>query len=92
MRKIVDIDLTPAEYCTHDLLCRAVAHKAHLHVDDIAHVEVLRRSLDSRRGIRYHATVEVYCGEDYVAPDSRPRVGAETHCHRAWTTGGAATS
>ena len=80
MRKIVDIDLTPAEYCTHDLLCRAVAHKAHLHVDDIAHVEVLRRSLDSRRGIRYHATVEVYCGEDFVAPDYK---GQYRDCHNS---------
>ena len=80
MRKIVDIDLTPAEYCTHDLLCRAVAHKAHLHVDDIAHVEVLRRSLDSRRGIRYHATFEVYCGEDYVAPDYK---GQYRDCHNS---------
>ena len=80
MRKIVDIDLTPAEYFTHDLLCRAVAHKAHLHVDDIAHVEVLRRSLDSRRGIRYHATVEVYCGEDYVAPDCK---GQYRDCHNS---------
>ena len=80
MRKIVDIDLTPAEYCTHDLLCRAVAHKAHLHVDDIAHVEVLRRSLDSRRGIRYHATVEVYCDEDYVAPDYK---GQYRDCHNS---------
>ena len=45
MKKLLDIDLSPAEYCTHDLLYRAVAHKLHLHVDDISHIEVLRRSL-----------------------------------------------
>ena len=69
MKRTLDIDLSPAEYCIHDLLYRAVARKAKLRADDIAHVEVLRRSLDSRRGIRYHTTVEVYCGEEYTAPD-----------------------
>ena len=73
MKQTLDIDLSPAEYCIHDLLYRAVARKAKLRADDIAHVEVLRRSLDSRRGIRYHTTVEVYCGEEYTAPDYKGR-------------------
>lgn len=73
MKRTLDIDLSPAEYCIHDLLYRAVARKAKLRADDIAHVEVLRRSLDSRRGIRYHTTVEVYCGEEYTAPDHKGR-------------------
>ena len=73
MKRTLDIDLSPAEYCIHDLLYRAVARKAKLRADDIAHVEVLRRSLDSRRGIRYHTTVEVYCGEEYTAPDYKGR-------------------
>ena len=73
MKRTLDIDLSPAEYCIHDLLYRAVARKAKLRADDITHVEVLRRSLDSRRGIRYHTTVEVYCGEEYTAPDYKGR-------------------
>lgn len=80
MKQRIDIDLSLAEYCTPDLLRRAVAHKLHQHVDDITHVEVMRRSLDSRRGIRYHATVEVYCGEEYAAPDYR---GHYRDCHAA---------
>lgn len=73
MKRTLDIDLSPAEYCIHDLLYRAVARKAKLRADDIAHVEVLRRSLDSRWGIRYHTTVEVYCGEEYTAPNYKGR-------------------
>ena len=80
MRKLLDINLSPAEFYTQDLLYRAVAHKAHLHVDDISHIEVLRRSLDSRRGIRYHTSVEVYCGEDYTAPDYH---GHYRDCHHS---------
>ena len=78
MKRTLDIDLSPAEYCIHNLLYRAVARKAKLRADDIAHVEVLRRSLDSRRGIRYHTTVEVYCGEEYTAPDYK---GRYRDCH-----------
>ena len=78
MKRTLDIDLSPAEYCIHDLLYRAVARKAKLRADDITHVEVLRRSLDSRRGIRYHTTVEVYCGEEYTAPDYK---GRYRDCH-----------
>lgn len=50
----------------------AVARKLGVSVGELSHVEVLRRSLDSRRGVRYRATVEVYMrGEEYEAPDYR---------------------
>ncbi|MBO4600016.1 MAG: FAD-binding protein [Bacteroidales bacterium] len=68
----IDIDLTPQEYCTETLLREKVARKVGLHLSDISHVQVLRRSLDSRRGrLTYHTTVKVYCGEKYVEPDYR---------------------
>lgn len=65
-----DLDLTPQEYCTEPLMRQSVARKLGLSVNDITHLQVLRRSLDSRRGrLTYHTTVEVYCGEEYVAPN-----------------------
>ena len=70
MIKHLDIDLTPEEYCTHSLLTRAVAHKCGISPSDITHVEVLRRSLDSRRGrILYHTSVDIYIGEEFSRPD-----------------------
>lgn len=79
MKQQLVIDLTPQEYCTPALLRQAVSRKSGIPADDLFHVEVLRRSLDSRRGrILYHATVELYCGEEYVAPDYR---GHYQDCH-----------
>lgn len=63
------IDLTPQEYCTKPLLHQAVARKTGMPCGDITHVEIVRRSLDARRGrIVYHANVKVYCGEEYSSP------------------------
>ena len=79
MKKQYTIDLSPQEYSITALLYQAVARKTGIRARDISHVEVLRRSLDSRRGrICYHATVVVYCGEEYVATDYR---GAYQDCH-----------
>jgi len=79
MKKQVAIELTPREYCTTNLLYQAVARKTGIPVADLTHVEVMRRSLDSRRGrILYHATVELFCGEEYVAPNYR---GSYQDCH-----------
>lgn len=83
MKTIVEIDLTPEEYATPPLLLRAAARRAGVDPADVRHVEVLRRSLDSRRGIRFHTTAALYCNEDYAPPScqgryldcgSRPRV------------------
>ena len=79
MKQQLAIDLTPQEYCTPAQLRQAVSRKSGIPADDLFHVEVLRRSLDSRHGrILYHATVELYCGEEYVAPDYR---GHYQDCH-----------
>ena len=50
--KNVDLNLTPEEYFTPTLLVAAAARHTGLATTDISHVEVIRRSLDSRRGIR----------------------------------------
>lgn len=77
----LDIDLSPEQYYREELRKTAVAGKMGVSADDIAHITVVRRSLDSRRGIRYHATMEVYLhGEPYSDPDySSPY----RDCHKA---------
>ena len=81
MKQTLDIDLTPQQYTTPDLLRQAVARKLGLDAGDIAHVQVLRRSLDSRRGkITYHTQAEVYIGEEYIAPNYQ---GQYKDCHNS---------
>lgn len=81
MKQVIEIDLTPQQYTTPTLLRKEVARKANIPVGDIVHVQVLRRSLDSRRGrILYHTTAEVYVGEEYLAPDIR---GHYQDCHNS---------
>lgn len=80
MKQILDIDLTPQQYVTPELLRQAVARKADISATDIAHVQVLRRSLDSRRGrILYHTNVELYVGEQYLAPNYQGHYQDCTH-------------
>ena len=77
----IDLDLTPQEYCTDALRRDSVARKAGLQPDDITHIQVLRRSLDSRRGrLLYHTTIEVYCGETYIAPNYNGHYQDCHHC------------
>ena len=72
MLQLKDLLLTPEEYHTPALLRAAVAQRLRLSEAEVSHVEVVRRSLDSRRGIRYHVEAEVYLeGERYEAPDFR---------------------
>lgn len=72
MKALKDIQLTPEEYHTPELLRAAAARRLGIGVGEVGHVVVVRRSLDSRRGIRYHADLEVYLqGETYTAPDYR---------------------
>ncbi|MBQ7280093.1 MAG: FAD-binding protein [Bacteroidales bacterium] len=81
MARIVELDLSPEQYHVEASLRKAVAHAAGLRTDDIAHVRVVRRSLDSRRGVRYHAAVEVtLIGEPIAATDFS---GGYLDCHTA---------
>ena len=68
--KTIELNLTPEEYHNEGLLVGAAAHKIGVSTDDISHVEVVKRSLDSRRGVLYRCQAEVYfSGENYVSPD-----------------------
>ncbi len=60
MYRITDIELSPEQYHLPEQQKQAVAKKLQIAVDEIAAIRVLKRSLDSRRGVRYHATLEVY--------------------------------
>ncbi len=65
--KIVEIDLTPEQYCNDELRIKAVARQLGVPCGDISFLNIVKRSLDSRRNICYHAQVEVYMqGEGYV--------------------------
>jgi len=62
--------ITPETYHNPDLLRAAAAHQMGVSPAEVTHVEVLRRSLDSRRGIHYHAQVTVYLHDEvYQQPD-----------------------
>lgn len=70
--RIIELDLTPEEYFTDHLLKASAARRLCVATDSVDHVEIVRRSLDSRRGIRYHCQAEVYMADEvYTAPDYR---------------------
>jgi len=67
----ITITLTPEQYHHGEELTLAVARNLHLRKEQIGHVQVVKRSLDSRRGqVKYQATLQVFMqNERYVAPD-----------------------
>ena len=68
--KDITLVVNPETYHTPALLHAAAARQMGVSPADISHVEVVRRSLDSRRGIRYHVQAEVYMhDEEYHQPD-----------------------
>lgn len=70
--KSVELSLTPEEYFNVPLLKEAAGRLLHLSSDEISYVNIVRRSLDSRRGIRYRCQAEVYSGgEGYTVPDHK---------------------
>ena len=64
----LDLTLTPEEYCDIQLLHSVVAAKLGVSINDISHTEIVRRSLDSRRSVRYHAQVQVYLADETFTP------------------------
>ena len=79
--KKIEIDLTPEEYGVEELQRLAMARELELSVEDIGHVEVIRRSLDSRHGrLVYHTIAEVYLNEEiYETPNI---AGCYQDCHK----------
>ena len=64
------MNLTPEEYHNETLLREAAAHRLRISAGEVVHVEVVKRSLDSRRGVHYNCVAEVYvAGEPYKAKE-----------------------
>ena len=86
--RAIELTLSPEEYYDQDLRREAAARACGMHVSDVGHVEVIRRSLDSRRGIRYRTQAEVYgIDEIYEAPDYKSDYHDVTDAHRVVIVG-----
>lgn len=64
----IDIDLTPEQYYIAEELQLAVARQLHVKPTTIGHVQILKRSLDSRRGIKYHTSANIYRSDETFVP------------------------
>lgn len=61
MKNITDITLSPEQFFIEKRFRQAVATHLKANADDIAHIQVLKRSVDSRRDpIRYHVAANVF--------------------------------
>ena len=71
MKTTIELVLEPEQYFIEKRLRQAVAKEIKINDSDINHIQVLRRSIDSRRSkIRYHITAEVYTHSDkYKKPE-----------------------
>lgn len=70
--KTIEISLTPEEYYEPEELRRVVARAVGVEDAAISHLQVRRRSLDSRRSIKYRATIDVFFqGDNYQGEDYR---------------------
>lgn len=70
MKTVLEIVLEPEQYFIEKRFGQAVAKQLKINDNDIKHIQVLKRSIDSRRSrIKYHVTAEVYTHSDkYVKP------------------------
>jgi hypothetical protein len=68
MKNITDLTLSPEQYFVEKRFRQAVAEHLKTSADNISHIQVLRRSIDSRRApAKYHITANVYLeGETFV--------------------------
>lgn len=78
----IDLDLTPEQYYDDAERRRAVVRQTGIDEQELAHIVVLRRSLDCRSGrARYHTRLAVYRTTDlYVTPTYR---SPYRDCHHA---------
>lgn len=69
--QILNIDLTPEQYHVPEELRMVVARKLRLRKEQVGHLQIVKRSLDSRRGqVKYSATIQVYnTNEEYIPED-----------------------
>lgn len=71
MKNITDLTLSPEQLFIEKRLYQAVAEHFRVSADEIAHIQVLRRSIDSRRApAKYHVAADVYFKGEEFAPAS----------------------
>lgn len=65
MKTIVELVLDPEQYLIEKRFHQAVAKQLNINDNELNHVQVLRRSIDSRRSkTKYHVTAEAYTHHD----------------------------
>ncbi len=77
MPRDLDLTLSPDELADTAQLRRAAARKVRIASEDIVETRILRRSIDARRGVKFHLTLRVFtAGEESepVAPPRPPRL------------------
>ena len=73
MKTIVELILDPEQYLIEKRFHQAVAKHLNITDNDLNHVQVLRRSIDSRRSkIKYHVTAEAYTHHDQYRKQTPP--------------------
>ena len=66
MPEIVNLQVSPKEAATPHLLKLKVARLQGLQVNDIVHVEILRRSIDARqKAIKINLRIEIYTDDSF---------------------------
>lgn len=63
-----NIELSPEQYHVPQLRQETVAKALHVKTEEVGVIEVMKRSLDSRRGVRYRATLRVYRKGETLLP------------------------
>ena len=73
MVKELQIRVLPEEAFDSERLKRIVAKKAGVSINEIHHIEIVKRSIDARkRPVVYQLRVDVYVNEDYIPPVFHP--------------------
>ncbi len=73
MIKELDLRLSPEVSGTPELLHQHIVQKLHLNVDELRHVEPIRRSIDARsKNVIINLRVNVYINEDFAEEEIHP--------------------
>ena len=73
MKSILNLVTTPKIAATEELLKKTVAFEGDYRVEEITHIQILKRSIDARqRQVKINLRVEVYLNEPYFEKDFNP--------------------
>ncbi len=70
MIKTIDLRIPSNFINNEDYIHSRIAEELDIRIDDVTHLELLKRSIDARKkSIKYNLRYAVYIGEDFQAPD-----------------------